>query len=218
MAQNSNSEMMENDQLRFPLVTFQRVFDTEPIQEELTLQELTRVLRRFELRTRVQRRIEREVGRIEALAQRFLDGEEVMGRQATKIRRAARSAREEGGEVEAAVAACAGQMKDDVARQSKKELRIWSPALYRPGAPKRGGDHVTHVSCLVLDYDDGSTIQQASEVWSSWYHIVHSTWSHSAALHKFRLILPLARPVPAPHWREVWKWAEEFSGCVIDAA
>ena len=53
--------MTDDDVLRFALVTFERVFHTEPVQEALTLQELTLALRRFELRTRVQRRVEREV-------------------------------------------------------------------------------------------------------------------------------------------------------------
>ncbi len=209
---------MTDDVLRFALVTFERVFDTEPVQDALTLQELTFALRRFEVRDKVQRRVAREVARVEALRQRFLDGEEIMGRQASRIRKAARAAEQAGEDVAAAVDAAVAEMRRDVAAQSKKELRIWSPALYVDSPPKRGGDHVTHVSCLVLDYDDGSTMEQASEVWSSWYHVVHSTWSHTPALHKFRLVLPLARPVPAVHWRDVWKWAEEYAGCVIDPA
>ncbi len=209
---------MTDDVLRFALVTFERVFDTDPVQEALTLQELTHALRRFEVRAKLQRRVVRELQRIEALHRRFLDGDEVVGRQGSKIRRTAEEAQQQGADVNEAVAARVQEMKGDVSKQSKKELRIWSPALYVEDPPKRGGDHVTHVSCLVLDYDDGSTMARASEVWSNWYHVVHSTWSHTEALHKFRLILPLARPVPAPQWRDVWKWAEEYAGCVIDPA
>ena len=210
--------MKRDDELRFALVTFERVFDTDPVQEALTLDELSRVLRRFELKPKLQGRIEREEARVDALYDRYKSGEALTGWRAARIRRAAQEADAAGGGRDEAVRRCVEALRSEAGKQSKKELRIWSPALYRPDAPKRGGDHVSHVSCLVLDYDDGSTIEEATEVWDSWYHLVHTTWSHTPARHKFRLILPLARPVPAEDWREVWQWAQEYSGGAIDPA
>jgi hypothetical protein len=69
---------------------------------------------------------------------------------------------------------------------------------------------------VVLDYDDGTSIESASDRWSDWPHIVHTTWSHSLALPKFRVVVPLQVPVAAALWARCWKWAEAFAGWAID--
>jgi len=95
----------------------------------------------------------------------------------------------------------------DARRNTKREMRLWSPALFRPGG-RRESDDVISMSCLVLDYDDGTPIVDATEVWGRWYHICHTTWSHTPALHKFRIIFPLMDLVPARDWDPVYLWAE----------
>ncbi|MEO1366879.1 MAG: hypothetical protein AAFX50_06850, partial [Acidobacteriota bacterium] len=97
----------------------------------------------------------------------------------------------------------------------KRDLRLWSPALYPPGA-KRGGERVVHLSCLVLDYDAGVGIREAAERFEEFFHIVHTTWSHTPRHPKFRLILPLAEPVCPADWRRVYDWAEARSGGAVD--
>lgn len=99
----------------------------------------------------------------------------------------------------------------------KRGVPAWSPATYPEGV-RRSKGAVTHVSCLVLDYDNGTTMDAASEVWRQWPHIVHTSWSHTEEHHKFRLVLPMARPVPVKFWPRVWAWAEKHSGCEIDTA
>lgn len=106
-----------------------------------------------------------------------------------------------------------GKTKDGI--DAKKDLRNWSPAYYLPGA-RRGGEQVIHLSCLVLDYDRGTPIAEASDCWQDSFHIVHSTWSFTPAKPKFRLILPLADPIRPEDWSRVYEWAEEKSGRVVD--
>ena len=57
----------------------------------------------------------------------------------------------------------------NTARRNAKRvgMRHWSPTLYEPGA-KRGGENIVSYSCLVMDYDSGFPIEEASEQWSSY--------------------------------------------------
>lgn len=99
----------------------------------------------------------------------------------------------------------------------KRTLPAWSPAVLPEGAT-RANDRVESLSCIVLDYDDGTSPDVALVPWLDWPCIVHSSWSHSEALTKFRLIVPLARPVPLRAWRWVWSWAAGRAAGTIDQA
>ena len=98
---------------------------------------------------------------------------------------------------------------------AKAELPAWSPTTYREGST-RGLRGVSHVTCLVLDYDDGTTIGEAVETWKPWPGILHTSISHGADVPRFRVILPLLEPVPTHQWPAVWAWAFRHSGGTID--
>ena len=100
----------------------------------------------------------------------------------------------------------------------KRKLSAWSPATLKPGA-RRANDNVVEVSAIVLDYDSGDTsIAEALTPWSSWPAIVHTSWSNAEESPKFRIVVPLARPVPAAAWRWVWVWASTLAAGTIDRA
>lgn len=204
--------------LLVPVCTFRRVFETEPQPEVLTLPELTAALRRFEIKPDTAARIEREVARIRRGAEKLVAGEPPRGKFMGKLHRAAEAARVQGRDPAAAVEAAAEALVADARRGAKRDLRLWSPTLYRPGATERSAQNVTHVSCLVLDYDDGTEIDEASTTWSAWFHLVYTTWSHTPDHPRFRLVLPLAFAVPAEDWGAVWAWAEEHAHFRIDPA
>lgn len=92
----------------------------------------------------------------------------------------------------------------------KKTLKAWSPTSYKEGAT-RGAAGVHSLSALVLDYDNGTPIQEALECWSWRPGILHTSWSHDLSRPKFRVILPLSEPVPAENWPAVFSWAERWS-------
>lgn len=204
--------------LLLPLSTFHRVFDTVPVQEVVTLPEMVAALRRFALRPDILARSQREVGRIRRSVARAKAGLHASGRHAAKLAKAAEAARRQKKDPAAAVEALGLELEAGARKDAKRDLRIWSPALYRPGADKRAAENVTHISCLVLDYDDGTPIPDASAVWSRWFHLIHSTWSHDEAHPRFRVVLPLAHPVPSERWPAVWGWAAELAGGHVDAA
>jgi len=99
----------------------------------------------------------------------------------------------------------------------KSTLPLWSPALYPVGAT-RAASAVVSLSCLVLDYDDGTPIHVGIRPWRWWRHLLYTTAGHTEAHHKYRVVLPLAQPVAAEHWAAVWQWAEERAGLSVDAA
>ncbi len=204
---------MTSDTLTFAVCTFKRVFDTTPVQEVLTLSELVQCFRRFELKPQLHTRIEREVQRIDRALDQAIAGETV-GERVSEIAIAGRAA----SDPVRAMRAKAEEMRVLARKEAKRDLRLWSPALYREGAVERGTAGVSHVSCLVLDYDAGARIPEATAPFASYFHLVHTTWSHSPAHPKFRVILPLAAAVPADKWEELWKWAHRESGGEIDVA
>ncbi|MFK7987528.1 MAG: hypothetical protein AB8I08_16030 [Sandaracinaceae bacterium] len=199
-----------------PACTFGRVFDTVPRQEVLTLAELTASLRRFEVKTGTAAAIEREVARIEKGRLLLHAGDDPRGKFMGKLHKAGQAAKRAGKSVERAIDQRAAELVIDARKGAKRDLRLWSPALYAPGAHKRGTEGVTHVSCLVLDYDDGTPIRDVSTTFGAWFHILYTTWSHLPERPRFRLVLPLSFAVPAEYWSQVWSWAETLAHFEID--
>lgn len=97
-------------------------------------------------------------------------------------------------------------LRDDVT--DKAELPAWSPCVFRDGE-RRGVASAVEVSALVLDYDDGTPIARARETWGRWAYALHTSWSHTDAAPRFRVVVPLATPCPAARWPRVWRWAAE---------
>ena len=94
---------------------------------------------------------------------------------------------------------------------NKLNVPAWSPAEYIAGKT-RGSAGVRALSCLVLDYDSGvACIENARKAWGGWPGILHTSWSHTEEHHKFRVIMPLWRPVPAEDWPGVFAWAESWT-------
>ena len=89
----------------------------------------------------------------------------------------------------------------------KDGLSLWSPTQYGDGA-SRGARGVEAVSMLVLDVDDGTDGSELLEPGA--LCLAHTSWSHlrgEEPVQKWRVIYPLASPVPAAEWSSVWRWA-----------
>jgi hypothetical protein len=161
--------------------SFKRVFDTEPEQEVLTLAELVACFRRFELKPQLFAKIERECGRIDRALEQALAGDLNAGERVSAIREVGDAARARGEDPRPSMRAKAEELKHYARKDAKKDLRLWSPVKYRDGWKERGSEGVTHVTCLVLDYDAGVRIPESTSVWSDFFHMVHTTWSHTPA-------------------------------------
>lgn len=199
----------------FPVCSFKRVFDTEPEQEVLTLAELVACFRRFELKPQLHAKIERECARIDRALEQAVAGEST-GERVSAIREAGDAAHARGEDPSPPMRAKAEELKHQARKEAKKDLRLWSPVKYRDGWKERGSEGVTHVSCLVLDYDSGVRIPEATSVWSDHFHLFHTTWSHTPEHPKLRVILPLAVPCPVEGFERLWAWAHARTGGDID--
>ena len=94
----------------------------------------------------------------------------------------------------------------------KNKLPLWSPAVFDGN---RAQANVIEVSCLVYDIDDGIAPFSSWQLFAQYKCIVHTSYSHKPHHHKYRLILPLAKPVPVKDWQQFWRAAAELWQTVI---
>jgi hypothetical protein len=87
---------------------------------------------------------------------------------------------------------------------TKDALARWAPAEFRRSYRARA--NVLRVHAGVLDLDDGTPVDQLMSVFLGVYVIVHSTFSATAERPRWRVIVPLDRPVDADEYDRVWRW------------
>jgi DnaB helicase-like protein len=92
----------------------------------------------------------------------------------------------------------------------------WSAARFEPC--ERALENVREVGAIVLDYDKGETIESACELWKEFYGFLHSTRKHTAEAHRFRVVLPLARPVSWFEYQHIWDRVNHHAGGKLDPA
>lgn len=113
-----------------------------------------------------------------------------------------------------------GRLSEDNRAKLKAKPKLanpmWAPVQMAEGARRRLDSNVDAFSCLVLDFDNGTPVDEARAPWMNYPHVVHSSYSHTGDNPKYRIVIPLARPVPAATWPRVWHWADRQSGGQID--
>lgn len=93
----------------------------------------------------------------------------------------------------------------------------WSPVRYDP--PKRAKTNVKEAYALVLDYDRDAKWQAIADLWRNSYGLIYTTKSHGISGDRFRVVLPLARPVTVDEYDRLWQWGarrSEEAGCIAD--
>lgn len=91
----------------------------------------------------------------------------------------------------------------------------WSPAEFDPC--KRGLENVQRIFALCLDYDGGTTIDEARERWAGTFGFIHTSRSHTHDEPRFRVILPLSRAVSPFEFGLLWKRLAEKAGDIDQA-
>lgn len=101
--------------------------------------------------------------------------------------------------------------------RSKVDQHWWAPVMLT--APALCEENVACVNLLVLDCDGIGSHENAMTflrgVQSAF--ICHSTWSDSARIRKWRLIIPLENPVPRGNWSKYYHMARTVIGTITDA-
>ncbi len=87
---------------------------------------------------------------------------------------------------------------------SKLMARAWSPASFRGS---RASKNVDKISALVFNFDDGTRIEHVRETLQLVPHFGHTSWSHTEDHHRFRVVMPLYKPVSGRVWKQVYRWA-----------
>ena len=94
-----------------------------------------------------------------------------------------------------------GRRLDLPSDRKGRRVDCWSPAVYAADTARRAAKAVIEVTCLVLDFDDGTAPGEAAAAFRNWWHLGHTSWSHGVeGKAAFRLVLPLLYPVPASVW------------------
>ncbi|MES2025268.1 MAG: DUF927 domain-containing protein [Pseudomonadota bacterium] len=101
--------------------------------------------------------------------------------------------------------------------QSKKDGLGWSPVSFVKGSTRKN-ENVVQVSMAVIDVDDGTAHELLLKRFSGYSCLIHSSFSHSSASEKYRVILPLSAPVPAHEWKQVWERINLLAGGCNDPA
>jgi hypothetical protein len=94
----------------------------------------------------------------------------------------------------------------------KTDRALWSPVTYFHNTT-RGNRNVEYVTCLVVDMD-GEAFDHARL--NGLEYVAYTTWSHTPDDQHWHLVLPLAYPVPADRWSEVWTHLHERINVVGD--
>lgn len=108
--------------------------------------------------------------------------------------------------------------------REKLQAPAWLPVRMREGSRRRKASEVAAVWALVLDLDQD--VRSIEHLWRSVRQlqceaIAHTTWSHSEAHPKARVVLPLREECPAEQWQAVWRAAQRWAltwGASMDQA
>ncbi|MBA2735062.1 MAG: hypothetical protein H0U54_19635, partial [Acidobacteria bacterium] len=105
-----------------------------------------------------------------------------------------------------------------------KDGSLFSPAIFQPA--HRLQKNVTELSLLVLDYDHQASLEDDLAKWRVLgccfaAYTTHShrqvTKSNPEAEERFRVVVPLAVPIPAEKFPALWQWAAHLSDGKIDS-
>jgi hypothetical protein len=96
----------------------------------------------------------------------------------------------------------------------KQRLPLWSPTTFKPGQT-RSKASAESIHWLVYDVDESPRPFSVWRLFSEWSVLAHTSWSHSPHSHKYRIILPLAEPIPAQDWPRASQAALELWSKVV---
>lgn len=107
-----------------------------------------------------------------------------------------------------------------VEAEVKTALEGWSPARFTGNRRARAAAEV--VSCIVLDDDaSGLPLERVCAIWASVSGLVHSSFSHTEAAPKWRIVLRCSRDMTPDEHARVWRAVREVAaaqGQAIDEA
>lgn len=97
--------------------------------------------------------------------------------------------------------------------RENKDGPAFSPVTYREGTT-RGKANVEAVHALVLDIDHAG--EPPWDLLERWEYVGHTTFQHTPAAPRWRVVIPLSRPVSGTDWPGVWLRANAYFANCLD--
>jgi len=96
----------------------------------------------------------------------------------------------------------------------EKNGLAWIPATFRNDGVRRRED-VESITALVLDLDNGTSIEVVERELQDFEYVLHTTYSHSPEKPRWRAVMPLNRPIrPAQLWPLFDAFNRRFGGAL----
>ena len=67
--------------------------------------------------------------------------------------------------------------------------------IYHPNTVSRCKNNLVAIYGMVLDFDEGVTIQQAIQNYDGLEYVLYTTFRHTIDAHRFRIVIPFTRPL-----------------------
>lgn len=91
----------------------------------------------------------------------------------------------------------------------------WSAVRFE--GQQRSLKAVREVFALCLDYDEGETPKAVKQRLAGFFGVMHTTRKHTAEAPRFRVVLPLSRPVTAAEYSQLWVRFADFAGSIDES-
>ena len=184
--------------------------ERQPVNKAPTVEGLAAALTRFKVRQDISAKAQAELTALDAWISRLVMSG---GKPPNDLSRGAstwaRIWRDSAliGTLDARVDRFRAQQAKRIWSRHKTAIPAWSPTIYAPRAT-RSAAAVKAVTALVLDIDDGATLEDILEVWGKFFFVAHTSWSHKEDAPKIRVVIFLAEPVKSKDWPKAWEWAK----------
>lgn len=97
-------------------------------------------------------------------------------------------------------------------RGAKKNIPLWSPTTF---VGTRAKSNAVDIWALVYDMDDGLTGFETWRMFGDNAVIAHTSYSHKPYHPKYRIVLPLLKPIPASDWGRASTAANELWAHIV---
>lgn len=101
--------------------------------------------------------------------------------------------------------------------RTSKDGKAFTLGQLKPGSTRKN-EHVEFLSAVVLDHDDGTSLEELTRALREYEFLAVSTYGHTKKRLKCRLIIPLTRDVSPQEWPRIWEGANALVGGHADKA
>jgi len=108
---------------------------------------------------------------------------------------------------------------DTDTKRSQKDFHGWVPCSVKATSDgRRIQKNMDMAHLLVLDIDDGLSLEDIRKRLGRYEYAVHSTYSHSEEKPKWRVVLPLLKPIPATELPALFDQVNQMFDHQLDAS